>query len=47
MAALQSSPHRDDEVMVFAIVGCTVALANESLATPLNVEMIEQEPGSR
>ena len=25
----------------------TAALANESLTAPLNVEMIEQEPGSR
>ncbi|MGX9425238.1 MULTISPECIES: hypothetical protein [Bradyrhizobium] len=38
------------ECAVFSIarvVGDTAALANESLTAPLNVEMIEQEPGSR
>jgi hypothetical protein len=29
------------------LVGDSAALANESLTAPLNVEMIEQEPGSR
>jgi hypothetical protein len=29
------------------VVGDSAALANESLTAPLNVEMIEQEPGSR
>ena len=32
---------------IIGIVSDTAALANESLTTPLNVEMIEQEPGSR
>jgi hypothetical protein len=29
------------------VVGDTVAPASESLTAPLNVEMIEKEPGSR
>jgi hypothetical protein len=30
-----------------AIIGDTAAVANESLTAPLNIEMIEREPGSR
>jgi hypothetical protein len=35
----------DCEAIIRRVVGDTVAL--ESLTAPLNVEMIEQEPGSR
>jgi hypothetical protein len=38
---------RADWKAVIRIVSDTAALANGSLTTPLNVEMIEQEPGSR
>jgi hypothetical protein len=38
---------RADWEAIIRIVSDTAALANESLTTPLNVEMIEQEPGSR
>ena len=37
----------DCEAIIRRVVGDTAALANESLTAPLNVEMIEQEPGSR
>ena len=37
----------DCETIIRRVVGDTAALANESLTAPLNVEMIEQEPGSR
>jgi hypothetical protein len=37
----------DCEATIRHIVGDTAALANESRMAPLNVEMIEQEPGSR
>jgi hypothetical protein len=35
------------EAIIPRAVGDDAALANESLTAPLNVEMIEQEPGSR
>ena len=38
---------RADWEAIIQIVSDTAALANESLTTPLNVEMIEQERGSR
>jgi hypothetical protein len=38
---------RADWEAIIRIVSDTAALANGSLTTPLNVEMIEQEPGSR
>ena len=37
----------DCEAIIRRVVGDTAALANESLIAPLNVEMIEQEPGYR
>jgi hypothetical protein len=37
----------DCEAIIRRVVGDTAALANESITAPLNVEMIEQEPGSR
>jgi hypothetical protein len=37
----------DCEAIIPRVVGDGAALANESLTAPLNVEMIEQEPGSR
>ena len=37
----------DCEAIIRRVVGDTAALANESLTAPLDVEMIEQEPGSR
>ena len=37
----------DCQAIIHRVVGDTAALANESLTAPLNVEMIEQEPGSR
>ena len=37
----------DCEAIIRRVVGDTAALTNESLTAPLNVEMIEQEPGSR
>jgi hypothetical protein len=38
---------RADREAIIRIVSDAAALANGSLTTPLNVEMIEQEPGSR
>jgi hypothetical protein len=35
------------EAIIRRIVGDGAALANETLTAPLNVEMIEQKPGSR
>ena len=37
----------DYDAIIRRVVGDPAALANESLTAPLNVEMIEQEPGSR
>ena len=37
----------DCKANIRRVVGDAAALANESLTAPLNVEMIEQEPGSR
>jgi hypothetical protein len=37
----------DCEAIIGRVVGHTAALANESLAAPLHVEMIEQERGPR
>lgn len=37
----------DCEAIIRRVVGDAAALINESLMAPLNVEMIEQEPGSR
>ena len=37
----------DCEAIIRRVVGDPAALANESLTAPLDVEMIEQEPGSR
>lgn len=45
--AVFSSGRADCETIIRRVVGCAAALANESLTAPLNVEMIEQEPGSR
>jgi hypothetical protein len=38
---------RADWEAIIRIASDIAALANESLTTPLNVEMIGQEPGSR
>ena len=35
------------EAIIRRVVGDAAALTNESLTAPLNVEMIEQKPGSR
>jgi len=45
--AVFSIGRADCEAITRRVVGDTAALVNESLTTPLNVEMIEQEPGSR
>jgi hypothetical protein len=37
----------DCEAIIRRVVGDTTALANDSLTAPVDVEMIEQEPGSR
>lgn len=37
----------DCEAIIRRVVGDTAALAHERLVAQLNVEMIEQEPGSR
>lgn len=44
--AVYSISLADCEAIIRRVVGDTAALANESLTAPLNVEMIEQEPGS-
>ena len=38
---------RADWEAIIRIVSDTAALANGNLTTPLNVEMIKQQPGSR
>lgn len=45
--AVFSIGRADCEAIIRRVVGDTAAPANESLTAPLNVEMIEQEPGSR
>jgi hypothetical protein len=45
--AVFSIGRADCEAIIRSVVGDTAALANENLTAPLNVEMIEQEPGSR
>ena len=45
--AVFSIGRADYEAIIRRVVGDTAALANESLTALLNVEMIEQEPGSR
>jgi hypothetical protein len=45
--AVFSIGHADREAIICRVIGDTAALANESLTAPLNVEMIEQELGSR
>ncbi|WP_165421237.1 hypothetical protein [Bradyrhizobium sp. Leo170] len=45
--AVSSIRRANCETIIRHVVGDTAALANESLTAPLNVEMIEQEPGSR
>jgi hypothetical protein len=45
--AVFSMRRADCETIIDCVVGDAAALANESLTAPLNVEMIEQEPGSR
>jgi hypothetical protein len=45
--AVFSIGRADCEAVIRRVVGDTAALASESLAAPLNVETIEQEPGSR
>ena len=41
--------HGDDEVTVFAIIAAIIdcELQERAVTAPLNVEMIEREPGSR
>jgi hypothetical protein len=45
--AVFSIGRADCEAIIRRVVSGTAALANESLTAPLNVETIEQEPGSR
>ena len=45
--AIYSIGRADCEAIIRRVICDTAALANESLTAPLNVEMIEQEPGSR
>jgi hypothetical protein len=45
--AVFSIGRADCEVIIRRVVSGTAALANESLTALLNVETIEQEPGSR
>ena len=45
--AVSSISHANCETIIRHVVGYAAALATESLTAPLNVEMIEQEPGSR
>jgi hypothetical protein len=42
-----STGRADCETIIHCVLGDAAALANESLTAPLNVEMIEQESGSR